>query len=232
MTEKNIDIKTALENHTLWIMTYGVEGCRADLSGSNLSGANLIRANLSGSDLSGSDFSGSNLIGADLSHANLSRANISRANLSRANISRANLSGSDLSGSNLIRANLSHANLSRANLSRANISRANISRANLSRANLKNAHLDPSILSSNLSYIDLPDNVTIELMRRDAWCHENPIKFDEWAKGGPCPYDGSKISRKHFFVEKRELWQPGPPQMRDYDLIMAISESAGWQIEG
>jgi len=207
MTEKNIDIKTALENHTLWIMTYGVEGCRADLSGSNLSGANLIRANLSGSDLSGSDFSGSNLIGADLSHANLSRANISRANLSRANISRANLSGSDLSGSNLIRANLSH-------------------------ANLKNAHLDPSILSSNLSYIDLPDNVTIELMRRDAWCHENPIKFDEWAKGGPCPYDGSKISRKHFFVEKRELWQPGPPQMRDYDLIMAISESAGWQIEG
>ena len=83
----------------------------------------------------------------------------------------------------------------------------------------------PSILRAQIDSVS--NTVCLELMRRDAWCHPNPEKFDEWAKGGNCPYKNG-IQRMHFFKERRELWKPGPPQMRDYDLLMEICRLNKW----
>jgi len=66
-------------------------------------------------------------------------------------------------------------------------------------------------------------------MRRDAFSHPHPEKFDEWAKGGPCPYQNEE--RFWQFSEKRELWKKGKPKMRDSDLIIEICKSQGWKIQ-
>jgi len=76
----------------------------------------------------------------------------------------------------------------------------------------------------------LPPALTLELMRRDAWAHPKPEMFDIWADGGPCPYGGKKVERLHFFQEKRDLWVPGPPTMKDSDLIIAICKEKNWVI--
>jgi hypothetical protein len=73
------EIKTALEQHKLWLIGEG--GCRVNLSGSDLSYSNLSGSNLSYSNLSYSDLSGSKLSGSDLSYSNLSGSNLSGSNL-------------------------------------------------------------------------------------------------------------------------------------------------------
>jgi len=200
------------------------------------------------------NLSGANLAGADLSWANLSRANLSRANLSEANLSGAYFSGADLSGANLSWANLSRANLSRANLSEADLSWANLSWANLSRADLSGAYFSGANLSEadlswadlsrakniefyNLSFLatlakinlyNLPDDLQLELMRRDAQSHPHPELFDEWVKTGKCPYQNEE--RFWLFEPKPELWKPGKPEISDYQLILEICKSQGWKI--
>jgi len=67
-------------------------------------------------------------------------------------------------------------------------------------------------------------------MRRDAYAHPHPEKFDEWAKGGDCPYQNEE--RFWLFNEDAELWKPGLPQMADRDLIVAICKENGWGIKG
>ena len=171
---------------------------------------------------------------------NLSDANLSGANLSGANLYRANLSGANLSGAYLYRANLLGANLSGANLSGAYLYRANLSGANLLGANLSGAYLSgakihftnfPSItMLSSYSLKELSDELTIELMKRDAWAHPKPELFIEWAKGGECPYN-ENINYFWHFNYKPELYTPGPPTMRDSDLIIAICKDKGWKID-
>ena len=77
---------------------------------------------------------------------------------------------------------------------------------------------------------ELSDNLTLELMRRDAWAHPNPQAFDAWANGGCCPYKNEE--RYWLFVLKKELWKPGPPEMRDSDLILAICREKEWKVSG
>ena len=147
--------------------------------------------------------------------ADLSGANLSGANLSKANLSRANLSGADLSGADLYRADLSGANLSGADLSGANLE----------------FHQFPSIrLLSSINLGNCSDELTLELMLRDAQAHPHPERFDEWAKGGPCPYQ----NEEYFWhlIWRKEIWAPGNPQMRDSDLILAICKEKGWGIRG
>lgn len=157
--------------------------------------------------------------------ANLSGANLSRANLSRADLSGANLSGVDLSGVDLYRANLSGADLSGANLYRADLSGVDLSGANLE------FYQFPSIrLLSSISLGIVSDDLCLELMRRDAYGHPNPELFDQWANGeGECPYQHEE--RFWRFTERGSLWKPGSPQMRDYDLILAICKEKGWKIK-
>ena len=133
------------------------------------------------------------------------------------------------------KANLEGANLQGANLQGANLEGANLEGANLWGAKLWGAKIEfhkfPSIrLLSSIPLHCLPDNLSVELMRRDAWAHPYPERFDEWAKGGSCPYQDEEA---FWHLEpKREFWRKGKPQMRDSDLILAICKSQGWKIKG
>jgi hypothetical protein len=84
------------------------------------------------------------------------------------------------------------------------------------------------MLYSNLSLVS--DNITLELMRRDAQFHPNPFKFDEWAKGGKCPYDNCICQQAYHFEHNSELWVPGKPTMTDYELLLAIAKEKKWKI--
>nr|DAP51127.1 MAG TPA: pentapeptide repeat protein [Caudoviricetes sp.] len=110
------DLKKILDEHQVYLTSFGERGARANLSGAYLSGANLNDANLSGANLSGAYLSGANLSGANLSGAYLRSAYLRSANLSDANLNDANLNGANLNGANLSGAYLNDANLSGANL--------------------------------------------------------------------------------------------------------------------
>lgn len=77
---------------------------------------------------------------------------------------------------------------------------------------------------------ELPNDLTLEIMRRDAYAHPFPEKFDEWANGGDCPYQNEE--RFWIFQDRRDLWKPGLPQMTDRDLIVAICRAKNWGIRG
>ena len=174
----------------------------------------------------GVSLSGANLSKAHLFEANLSGANLSKANLSEAHLFGANLFGANLFGANLYRANLSKADLSEANLFGANLFEANLSGAvNVSFTNFPSTRLLQGIHLGELSYA-----LTLELMRRDAYHHPEPERFDIWAAGGNCPYQNE--DRQWFFKEKRKLWKRGNPEMADRDLIIEICKEKGWGIDG
>ena len=145
----------------------------------------------------------------------------------------ANLRYADLRDANLQGANLRGANLRDANLRGVNLRDADLRGANLRYANLRGANLEfyqfPSIrLLSSMPLGQLPNDLTLELMRRDAYGHPHPELFDTWAKGGGCPYQNEE--RFWNFSESREMWEPGDPIMTDRDLIVAICKAKGWGI--
>jgi len=65
-------------------------------------------------------------------------------------------------------------------------------------------------------------------MRRDAYAHPHPERFDVWANGGDCPYQNE--DRFWLFELKRELWRRGKPKMTDRDLIVAICKEKEWEL--
>jgi len=75
----------------------------------------------------------------------------------------------------------------------------------------------------------LSPKLSTELMRRDVYSHPYPERFDEWAKGGPCPYQ--KEERFWMFDLRKEDWKPGKPEMSDVELIRAICAEKNWEIE-
>ena len=148
-----IDLAEILKQHKIWTVSKGVNGERANFSGSNLSGADLSKAFLFDADLSRAV-----LHGANLSEANLSGADLTDAYLSGADLSRAVLHGADLSGADLIDAYLIGADLSRAILHGADLDDGNLSGADLSEAYLIGASLSRAILhGANLSGADLTE---------------------------------------------------------------------------
>ena len=116
-----------------------------------------------------------------------------------------------------------------ADLSDADLSHADLSGANLSRANLEFYQFPSIRLLSSIPLGELSDQITLELMRRDAYVHPEPDKFTIWAKKyGGCPYQNEE--RFWHFQEKKELWKSGCPEMRDSDLIIAICKEKNWEI--
>ena len=127
----------------------------------------------------------------------------------------------------------------KANLRQADLRGADLRGADLRGADLQGAkirfYLFPSIrLLSSIFLRDLPDNLTLELMRRDAYAHPKPELFDKWAKttddNNECPYRNEETFWQ--FKPKKELWRKGEPQMADRDLIIEICKSQGWKIRG
>ncbi|EKA9347375.1 pentapeptide repeat-containing protein [Cronobacter sakazakii] len=100
------ELSKILDEHKVWVTSFGENGSKANLSGANLSGANLRGANLRGADLYGANLSGADLRGANLSGADLYGADLYGADLYGADLSGADLSGADLSGANLYGADL------------------------------------------------------------------------------------------------------------------------------
>ena len=70
-----------LDNHKLWLRTFGEQGERADFSSADLRSADLSSADLRSADLSSADLRYANLRYADLRYANLRYADLSSANL-------------------------------------------------------------------------------------------------------------------------------------------------------
>ena len=78
------DLRKILDEHKIWIESFGENGSRANLSDADLSGAYLRGADLSGADLRGADLSGVDLSGAYLRGADLRGADLRGADLSGA----------------------------------------------------------------------------------------------------------------------------------------------------
>ena len=129
--------------------------------------------------------------------------------------------GADLRGAYLQGAYLQGANLREAYLQGANLEGADLRGANLEGADLRGAYLPPPTVILTCSWGSVSDKLTIELMRYDASNHPEPKKFDEWAKGGGCPYSGHGFERCANFQEKRELWKPGKSKSA-LELVMML----------
>ncbi len=148
-----------------------------------------------------------------------------QADLQGANLKGANLDGAHLEGANLKRAHLEGANLKWAYLEGAYLEGADLHGANLEGANLKWAYLERAYLPSPTMLLlarweEVSDKLTTELMRYDASNHPHPEKFDEWARGGECPYQKG-MARCANFKEKRELWSAGQAKSA-LELVMML----------
>ena len=100
------ELRKILDEHKVYVESFGESGSKANLRGANLIGANLIGADLRGANLRGADLRGANLRGANLIGADLIVANLRGADLIDAD-----LRGADLRGADLIVANLRGADL-------------------------------------------------------------------------------------------------------------------------
>jgi hypothetical protein len=98
--------------------------------------------------------------------------------------------------------------------------------ANLSSANLNSADLPSPTMILLASWREVSDSLCADLMMYDASCHSDIKKFDDWAKGGPCPYRGTKIQRACNFSEKRELWGKGKFHT-PYSLMLRLFKEKG-----
>jgi hypothetical protein len=209
------EIRTVLDKHAAWLRGDD-NGIRADLRGAYLGGANLRGAYLRGAYLGGANLGGANLGGADLRGAYLRGANLGGANLRNANLGGANLRGADLGS-----ADLGSADLESADLGSAYLRGANLGSAYLRGADLRGAYLPAPPVLLLASWGEVSDALTVDLMRYDATCHPDPARFDAWAAGGECPYEGVRVQRAALFKERRDLWSPGPSP-RPHDLMARV----------
>jgi len=201
-----------------------------DLKNADLWNADLKKADLWNASLKNADLRNTNLQDADLRCADLRDVDLRNAYLWCANLRNADLRNADLRDTNLRDANLKNANLRDADLKNADLRNADLRSANLRNARIKFPKF-PSIGTLSSIYLyELPDELTLELMRRDATAHPYPERFSEWAEGGRCPYQ----AEEYFwdFEQKRHIWKEGKPKMKDVDLIFAICKAKGWQIRG
>ena len=152
------------------------------------------------------------------------------AEKNKANLRYANLRSANLRYANLRYADLRYADLRSADLSSADLSYADLSSADLSYAKNIEFYLLPSLGSlSKIHLSNLSDDLQLELMRRDAQSHPYPELFDKWKETRECPYRDEE--RYWLFDPNPKLWEPGKPEMNDFELILAICKSQGWKIK-
>ena len=205
----------------------GLDLNEANLHKAILSEVNLVMAGLNWANLSMANLSGANLSGAELCGANLRMADLDWVNLSMAKLIGANLSGANLNGTNLHGVDLSLANLSMAKLIGSDLSGADLSGANLYGANLCGASLHRASLPAPTTVLladwgEVSDELCVDLMRFDAWFHDKPTMFNEWALSrGPCPYEDKSFQRACNFRERRKLYSPGRPP-KGFNLMVRL----------
>jgi len=119
----------------------------------------------------------------------------------------------------------------RADLQRADLRWANLQGANLQGADLQRADLPPPTMLLLATWGNVSDKLCLELMRYDASNHPNPMRFDEWANGGDCPYQKG-FQRCANFQEVRELWKPGKSKSARELVLMLFKEKDTKYSEG
>lgn len=215
-------VRELAEKDKAYLMHADLEN--ADLRDVDLRGANLRSANLRSANLEGANLRTANLTNSDLTNANLKNADLMKADLENASLYNALLVNADLRGASLVGADLEKADLRGVELWDVDLRNAELEGARIEFCRF------PSIrMLSSINLCELPDDLTLEIMRRDAYAHPFPERFDEWAKGGSCPYQEEE--RFWLFNARHDLWEPGLPQMTDRDLILAICREKGWGIK-
>ncbi|ELY2632436.1 pentapeptide repeat-containing protein [Cronobacter sakazakii] len=198
------ELSKILDEHKVWVTSFGENGSKANLSGADLRGANL----------SGADLSGADLRGANLRDANLSGADLYGANLIDANLSGADLRGADLYGANLRGANLSGADLRGANLIDANLSGADLRGADLYGANLRGANLP------DLTYVIIGEKYFISITNGEyvrVGCQNHTA--EEWRK-----YSKHEIAE----MDGRKALKFYPRLLDIIDFYLGKGERPGW----
>ncbi|EOC0526495.1 pentapeptide repeat-containing protein [Cronobacter sakazakii] len=208
------ELSKILDEHKVWVTSFGENGSKANLSDANLYGSDLRGANLSDADLYGSDLRGSDLRGANLSDANLRGANLSDADLYGANLRGADLYGSDLYGSDLRGADLYGANLRGANLYGSDLYGSDLRGADLYGANLRGANLP------DLTYVIIGEKYFISITNGEyvrAGCQNHTA--EEWRK-----YSKHEIAE----MDGRGALKFYPRLLDIIDFYLGNGERPGW----
>ncbi len=143
--DPRLDIAPILAEHDTWLFSYGNEGSRARLDGTDLHGRSLAKANLASAGLREADLSDADCRQAIFVSADLRRADLSAADLSGADLSVANLRGARLRMAKLAEASLRGADLAGACLSDAVLAGTDLAGANLLDADLRKSDLSEAV---------------------------------------------------------------------------------------
>ncbi|WP_417842527.1 pentapeptide repeat-containing protein [Thalassospira sp.] len=139
-----IDIRTALLTHKMWVDTGGKEGkmisfAHADLRNEDLEGIDLTRCVLPQASLHNANCEGAVLRRCDLTQANFSGANLKNAVLAASRLNGANFKDARLTGTVFLGADLGNANLRGAKLPHCDLSGCNLAKTDLRDADLSSA---------------------------------------------------------------------------------------------
>ena len=159
----------------------------------------------------------------------LKRYNNGERDFSGANLRGASLRDANLRGANLCCADLCWADLRGANLRGANLRGASLRDANLRGANLRDANLPSPTMVMLASWGTVSDELCVDLMRFDTFCHNDPALFIRWANGGPCPYNNADFQRACNFKEDINLYTPGPCKNIHELMMRILSEKCGME---
>jgi hypothetical protein len=118
-----------------------------------------------------------------------------------------------------------------ANLRGANLRGANLRGADLHGADLRYADLPSPSVVLLANWGELSDSLTADLMMYDASFHPSMKAFDEWAKGGKCPYTEARVQRACIFQERKELWGKGKFR-KPYSLMLRLFKERNVKFEG
>jgi uncharacterized protein YjbI with pentapeptide repeats len=106
------DLQEAVENHSVWLDSFGEAGIRADFSGKNLEYADLVDTRLPDAFLHKTNLKGADLTLTDLRGATLVQANLAEATLLGTQLQQSNLQAADMHGATgLLSAQIAGTNL-------------------------------------------------------------------------------------------------------------------------
>jgi len=156
----------------------------------------------------------------DLNHAGFFRSNCSFASFAHSDLSQAYMNYAELSNASFQYANLTETSFLGANLQGADLRDANVRNAMFFGADLRGARLPAPAKMLQAKWGLVSYGLCADLMEYDAYCHGDRKAFDEWAKGGPCPYRDGQVRAANFW-ENRELWGKGK-LCSPYDLLVRV----------
>lgn len=80
----------------------------------------------------------------------------------------------------------------------------------------------------------LSDELTSLCIAYDQSLHPHPERFEIWAKGGRCPYDGyqySSLKRAVNFMERRYCWKSDAKVLSSSELVSALVKEVCYGIQ-